>query len=445
MIRKGLALAVGISLSGFAGMSAAAGPAPASLAVGQQVRGEITTADALNWRDGTRSKLYSISLTPGQGVEFAVDGPLRAQLTLFSDNQLLQTSSSEREATSMSVRAPEAGRYLLAVSGRDASSYGPYTLRVSPLVLYDGSEIHAGATITDWADSARRIPLVIERDAVYAVRMDSDEFDTLLKLEGNGVSLSNDDAEGSNSLVTARLAPGRYTVIADGYGGSIQGQYRLAVSERQLPAGVTLAIDGVLQPGTDVTALHQGAQVAYRLQVPSRQLATVTMRSSEFDSMLALEGETVLLHDDDSGGGLDARIVSVLEPGEYSVRASSYNDGAGLFTLSAEFADVPDDIGGGTLAIGQPRDARLMAGATDRYSVRIPRNGSYRIEMQSADGIDSHLRLLRDGEPVAQDDDSGGGLDARIDETLQAGDYILEASSVVGRSDGRYRIGIQRR
>lgn len=275
--------------------------------------------------------------------------------------------------------------------------------------------------------------------------MDSEEFDTLLKLEGNGVSLSNDDAEGSNSLVSARLAPGRYTVIADGYGGSIQGQYRLAVSERQLPAGVTLASDGVLQPGTDVTALHQGAQVAYRLQAPSRQLATITMRSSEFDSMLALEGETVLLHDDDSGGGLDARIVSVLEPGEYSVRASSYNDGAGLFTLSAEFADVPDDIGGGTLAIGQPRDARLMAGATDRYSVRIPRNGSYRIEMQSADGIDSHLRLLRDGEPVAQDDDSGGGLDARIDETLQAGDYILEASSVVGRSDGRYRIGIQRR
>lgn len=443
MISNGLALAVGISLSGIAGAAIAADPAP--LAVGQQVRGEITTADALNWRDGSRSKLYSISLSPEQGVEFAVDGALSAQLTLFSDNDLLQTSSTGRESTRMSVRAPEAGRYLLAVSGRDASSYGPYTLRVSPLALYDGSEIRVGSTITDWADSARRIPLVIERDGVYAVRMDSEEFDTLLRLEGNGVSLTNDDAEGSNSLVTAQLAPGRYTVIADGYGGSIDGQYRLAVSERELPAGVTVATDGVLQPGTDVTALHQGAQVSYRLQVPSRQLATITMRSSDLDSMLALEGSDVLLQDDDSGGGLDARIVSVLEPGDYSVRASSYNDGAGLFTLSAELADVPADIGGGTLAIGQPRDVRLMAGATDRYSVRIPRNGSYRIEMQSTDGVDSHLRLLRDGQPVAQDDDSGGGLDARIDETLQAGDYILEASSAVGRSEGRYRIAIQRR
>ncbi|QCU72573.1 hypothetical protein E5843_14505 [Luteimonas yindakuii] len=445
MIRNGLALAVGISLSGVAGAAVAADPAPAPLAVGQQVRGEITTADALNWRDGTRSKLYSISLAPGQGVEFAVDGPLRGQLTLFSDNHLVQTSSTERDATSMSVRAPESGRYLLAVSGRDASSYGPYTLRVSPLALYDGSEIRAGAAITDWADSARRIPLVIEREAVYAVRMDSDEFDTLLKLEGNGVSLGNDDAEGSNSLVTARLAPGRYTVIADGYGGSIRGQYRLAVSERELPAGVTMAADGVLQPGADITALHEGAQVAYRLQVPSRQLATITMRSSELDSMLALEGADVLLQDDDSGGGLDARIISVLEPGDYSVRASSYNDGAGLFTLSATLAGVPADIGGGTLVVGQPRDARLMAGATDRYTVRIPRNGSYRIEMQSAEGVDSYLRLLRDGQRVAQDDDSGGELNARIEETLQAGDYVLEASSAVGRSEGRYRIAIQRR
>lgn len=166
MIRKGLALAVGISLSGFAGMSAAAGPAPASLAVGQQVRGEITTADALNWRDGTRSKLYSISLTPGQGVEFAVDGPLRAQLTLFADDQLLQTSSPVRDAASMSVRAPEAGRYLLAVSGRDASSYGPYTLRVSPLALYETAARSAPAprsptgptapVASRWSSSAMR-------------------------------------------------------------------------------------------------------------------------------------------------------------------------------------------------------------------------------------------------------------------------------------------------
>lgn len=427
-----------------AGTASAAPPAAAPLQVDQQVRGEITSADAINYRDGTRSKLYRIDLESGQGVNFRVEGALRAHLSLFAEDQLLQSSSDRGEVASLSVRAPQPGRYLLAVSGRDAAAYGPYTLKVDSLQLYDGGVVRPGASITDWSETAREIPLQVERAGLYAIRMSSDEFDTLLRLEGNGVSLSNDDAEGTNSLITARLEPGRYTVRAGGYNDSIKGQYRLSVEERTLPAGTTLADGGSLTAGETLTGLHEGQPLSYRLEVPARRMVTLTMRSSEFDSMLELQGGGMSLSDDDSGGGLDARIATVLEPGEYTVRAAAVGEGAGLFTLEYALAEVPEGAGGGTLTVGQERDAQLVPGLTDRYTVEIRRAGAHTIEMGS-DAVDSHLRLLRDGEVVATDDDGGGGLNAKIEQNLAPGTYVIEAGSAVGPQGGAYRIGIRRR
>ncbi|MBJ7574115.1 hypothetical protein [Luteimonas sp. MC1828] len=440
-----LAVAMGLSLASTAAM--AADPATTSITPGQQLRGEITSADMLNWRDGTRSELFSVALKADQGVRFVVEGPLRAQLSLYLDGQLLRTSSGESETATLAVRASRAGRYVLAVSGSDASAYGPFTLASSELQVYGGGELASGASITDWLDGSKRIPLRIEREGMYSVRMASDEFDTVLGLEGNGLSLGSDDADGSNSQLTARLAPGTYTLVASGYNGQAGGQYELSVAERELPAGIEVATDGDLVPGTDLTALYQGQPVTYRLRVAERQLLALDMRSPELDSRLQLTGEGVLIEDDDGGDRLDARIATVLQPGDYAVRASAFNvqGGAGLFTLAARLSPVPADAGGGSLEVGRARDATLLPGMTDRYTLRIARPGSYIIEMASGDGVDSHLRLLQGGEPLAEDDDGGGGFDARIAHALEAGDYVLEASSAMGGQGGRYRVHVQRR
>ena len=54
----------------------------------------------------------------------------------------------------------------------------------------------------------------------------------------------------------------------------------------------------------------------------------------------------------------------------------------------------------------------------------------------SADG-DSYLHLLsEDGSRIAHDDDSGQGLDSRIERNLSAGDYLIEAASATGRDSG---------
>lgn len=441
MAFRNTALAIAV----LAASATASAATPTPLALDQPARGEITSADTINWRDGSRSELYAIRLDEGQGVRFEVAGPLQAQLTLFRDGDLVQASGDARDEASLAFRAPRAGRYVLAVSGRDASAYGPFTLTATAMQVYGGEALEAGSTITDWAQGPRTIPLRIAEDGVYRIRMASDDFDTVLSLEGNGISLRSDDAEGSNSMLTARLAPGRYILRASGFQDTINGQYELSVASHALPQGVDDAADGELVPGRELTALYQGQPVTYRLRLDGRKLVELDMRSSEIDSGLRLEGNGVTLEDDDSGEALNARIATVLPPGDYSVRASAFDAGAGVFTLSATLSDVPADAGGGALQVGQSRNARLMSGASDRYTFSIARAGSYLIEMSSDDGVDSLLRLSRDGEEIAADDDSGGGLDARIEEQLEAGDYAVEASSAVGGEGGRYRIGVRRR
>lgn len=436
--------ATALFLAMLAASTAAVAAPPSSLAVGQEVRGEITSADTLNWRDGSRSELYAIQLSADQAVRFQVEGPLRAQLSLFRGEELVQASDAMRENASLVARPQRAGRYVLAVSGADAGAYGPYTLSATPMEVYGGGEIVPGATITDWSQSPRQIPLRISEAGLYRIRMASEDFDTVLGLEGNGYALRSDDADGSNSVLTVRLEPGVYTLVATGFQDMIDGQFELSVAPHVLPDGVEPAAAGDLEAGRELTALYQGEPVEYRLVVPRRQLLQLDMRSSEIDPGLTLRGNGLELEDDDSGDRLDARIVTVVEPGEYTVRAGAYDAGAGVFTLSAELSEVPADAGGGALQVGRARDARLLPGAADRYTFTVARAGRYLVEM-SSDDVDSHLRLFRDGGEIASDDDGGGALNARIEEQLAPGDYVLEASSALGGEGGRYRIGVQRR
>lgn len=61
------------------------------------------------------------------------------------------------------------------------------------------------------------------------------------------------------------------------------------------------------------------------------------MMSNDLDSVLALyRGERLLGEDEDGGEGEDARLVRLLEPGRYQVRASSYSSGSGRYSISVQ-------------------------------------------------------------------------------------------------------------
>jgi hypothetical protein len=104
---------------------------------------------------------------------------------------------------------------------------------------------------------------------------------------------------------------------------------------------------------------------------------------------------------------------------------------------AAPTAIEPDEIVSGSLSSGdctivglfpsQSGDGSLL----DQYAVTLPAAGELTITMRSAD-FDAFL-LLFDSPPVippiAEDDDSGGNLDAMMTVNLAAGTYVIAANS----------------
>ncbi len=70
------------------------------------------------------------------------------------------------------------------------------------------------------------------------------------------------------------------------------------------------------------------------------------------------------------------------------------------------------------------------------YSFEVSEAGRIRIDLTSAEG-DSFLYLLaEDGSRLADNDDGGAGLDARVERDLEPGAYLVEATTVGGRGRG---------
>ena len=438
-------LTLAIALAMAPAMSPAAAEPADALTLGAERRGEITSRSSLNHQDGSRSQLYRIDLREGQVVAFRLEGALRGRLTAFHDGDLVATSNPERASAPLVVRARRAGSYTIAVSGVDASAYGPFTLQATALEAYGGETLRVGAVVSDWTDARRQLPLQIDDAGFYTIDMLSDDFDAMLKLDGPGVALSNDDGgEGSNARISARLAPGAYTLTAEGYGGDrINGLYQIRVAARPLPEG-GLREGGELAVGDTATGLFEGSPHNYAFTLPARRLVRIDMRSDEIDPLLHLSGNGIEQTDDDGGDGLGSRISTLLEPGTYTLRADAASAGAGLYTLTVVASEAPADVGGGALTVGRPVTATLLPAVTDRWTVAIRSAGSYAITMD-AEGLDSHLRLTREGREVASDDDGGGALNARIVHRLDPGSYVVEASSIDGDAGGPYRISLERR
>ena len=82
-------------------------------------------------------------------------------------------------------------------------------------------------------------------------------------------------------------------------------------------------------------------------------------------------------------------------------------------------------------------DSRFRAGSdahTYRFEVRT--GGRIRIELSSAEA-DGYLYLLSaDGGRIADNDDGGAGLDARVERDLEPGGYLIEATTLGGRGRG---------
>jgi len=445
-LRYGL-LAGALLTLGYAG--AASAQRASKLTIGNEISDEITASNRINYNDGSYSKLYRFKATPGEVVVFRSSGELNAGLALYVNDKLVARSSRNGEDNDhiLSFRIQSKDKHLLAVNGKNREALGTFTLNSKQLNLEDIQVLTPDTpAITSWTDGSQELQLQIEQSAHYQIDMESDEIDSVLKLTGNGLELEDDDGgEGLNARLFVHLKPGTYTLNPSGYHSSEEditsGIYTLAVKTFPVPA--ELNNEGRLPlDGTVFTGLFEGQDRTYTLQLEQTQWVTIDLRSEMFDAYLSLKGKNIERENDDGGEGLNARLSVVLDPGTYEIIAQAARPGTGLFELSATARDVPPAK---RLTLGQPTQAQLQANSSgERYTFTVNNPGRYVIEMTSAD-IDSHLRLYRGSEQIAEDDDGGNGVNARIDAELSRGSYLIEASAYSSDESGNYQIEVRRR
>ncbi|TDK26238.1 hypothetical protein E2F46_06480 [Luteimonas aestuarii] len=428
-----------------------AGTAAQPLGLGSQVRGEITTADRVNFSDGSRSVVYALDLDAGQAVRLEATGALCARLTVIHDGETVagptqgDCDAGSGTSTRLALMASDTGRYEVAVSGAGARAFGPFRLEAKALEVHRGDgALRPGSEIVDFLRSdGKTYRLDIRQAGYYVIDMRSTDIDSMLELSGNGVSANDDDGgDGLNSRLRVPLEPGTYTLRAKSIGDA-SGMFELAITTGALPAGVRLRNSGALS--LDGNVLHgalSGSPREYQLRVTQPGRVTIDLGSDDFDTVLELSGNGVSLDNDDGGDGTNSRISTVLQPGAYTVIARGLGEsGSGLFTLSATHAALPAGTSlrtGGDLALGTAVTG-MSNGESHSYRITIAQAGQLVVDMTS-DDFDAVLELQRDGEQVAEDDDGGGGTNARITTDVQPGTYTVVAKSFGGSASGMYEL-----
>jgi hypothetical protein len=309
---------------------------------------------------------------------------------------------------------------------------------------------------------------------IYAVTLPSDGALTLdlntrnftgqlaLRDRKDNLIVLNQDVEGlGNSHLSATLPAGTYTVTAASVSGA--GAYQLVSGFTA--AGIAscsyvqqLSLNGGfiqnLSPSSCVGPNGQPMDL-YQFTLPGDGTVAAVMTSSQLDSHLALldSSGVALRSDDNSYGFNDPLIVQFLHAGTYQLlaRAQSATVG-GLYQVNLlwsqgqrpAFCGSKGTIApGGSISDALTYTACQFTDATfaDVYQMSLAADTTIDLRLNSND-FDAYL-VLQDakGNLMAQDDDGGGGTNARIRQLLPAGKYYVFAKPFANYySTGKYTL-----
>lgn len=216
---------------------------------------------------------------------------------------------------------------------------------------------------------------------LVVLNMTSSEIDSVVQIGRTGpggqfYELGADDDGGGypNALLQFQATEGgQYEVRATSFYEDQGGGYTLSRSSRVVSAP---AQPGVATPPLDVGGyidLDDGLDSdgryfeAWRVRIDNQQVVEIRQEAADLDTFVMLgvigpQGEWVpLLHDDDSGGGLNSRIIfqSVADD-VFEIRASTYSPGAtGAYRLTVHDISATSD---GGLPLGYRVDGWLSEG-----------------------------------------------------------------------------------
>jgi hypothetical protein len=308
--------------------------------------------------------------------------------------------------------------------------------------------------------------VTLAASGTISLNLASSNFNTMVAIRDakDNLIVMNQDVEGLGATsLTADLPAGPYTVLAAAVSGAGSYQLTTQFTAKDLPpCGFVQSMDpntgyiANLGPGSCRGSNGQPIDY-YGFTTQSDGVVALVMTSNDLDSFLTLTDASgnAMRSDDNSYGGSDSLIVQFLPAGTYrlAARAASSTVG-GLYrvdVLASAGPRPPFCTSRATLAVGSGVSGNIGytgcqytdATFADIYQIQLSSDTAIDLQLDSGD-FDAYLVLLdAKGNLVDQDDDSGGGTNARITHQLAAGTYYVVAKPFTDyTSGGAYSLSV---
>lgn len=419
---------------------------PGTISYGQSLSATLSNPEGDRWTfDAAAGDLITINL---ESTDFDT------YLELLDDAETVLTADDDSGTDLNSLirlySIPEAGTYTVVVRAWSDSDTGNYTLE-----LRKEEEGESLSRTLNYGDSIENELSSVEGDVwtfsgaesdVINLAVDSFDFDPFIELYGpDGELLTSDDDSGSglNSRIDSFRLPvdGTYRVVIVDFSEEGQGTYTVTLEEAEL------VIRGQITYNTPITDSMSGPSGdRWTFEGQAGDTITIAVTSTDFDSVVnLLDPEGILLiSDDDSGGNLNALIdfYTLPETGTYTILVYDLDrEGRGEYRLSVETQQISQP---GTLEYGDSVGAELSDSSGDRWTF-VGQEGDAVTIAVSSSAFDSYLELQDpDGRVLAEDDDSGGSLNAQIAAFVlpSNGVYTIVVSAFSGSTEGAYRLSL---
>jgi hypothetical protein len=448
-----------------------------SLRVGQNIEAALDFPNDRDW--------YRIRLEAGQSYRFTLvssgEPALGDPLIRVYDNSggelAVDDDGGEGLNSYLEFTAATTGNYFVEARGFVDDAVGGYTLSAlagdipadasTDMSLSADGEFRLGmlapAGDRDWyridltQDQGMRISLNSGEGASPL----TDPYLLLYGPDGAEVARDDDSGDGLNSwLEYQATAAGAHYLEVRGFGEDAQGSYALALTAGEIGAAGDMA-EYLAPNGEGRVSVIGAAGDADWFGVelvegrPYRFSLDGVEPGALGDPMLRLydaEGNEVAA-DDDGGTGVNS-YLSFVSPtgGPYFAAVSAYDGvSTGRYWLRVSDTDVPGRVDTDETLDGAADDraSRIETpGDLDYYRVELEEGVRYTIEARGHGDTplaDPFVAIMdANNERVASDDDSGPGLDARLNfRATQSGTYFIQASGL-GGSVGGYQVSIVR-
>ena len=309
---------------------------------------------------------------------------------------------------------------------------------------------------------------------------DSPAVDTYMYLlsgagtSGSVVESDDDGGSGRNSQIVRQLSAGSYTVEATTFLSATTGNFSLSISASPACRVTLGTITGTeTRSGSwasDCESVNSSGKYAqfYTFTVGGTADVQIDLESTDspaVDTYMYLlsgagTGGSVVERDDDDGSDKNSQIVRRLSAGSYTVEATTFSSATtGNFTVTIQVSSTActaTSLGEITGTVTQSGSWASDCDSVNRsgkyarfYSFSVAETSDVQIDLESTDSpvVDTYMYLLSgagtDGSVLESDDDDGPGLNSQIVRELSAGNYTVEATTLLSGTTGNFTVTIQ--